>query len=156
MRRIDEHEIEVLEPRFGIVGDEIRRLRHRAVVANDDPLGPERAEVQPDRRGARSAVEDETDRTGVRRRIGQEIRRREDRRLGIAALVVQSASRHGNELRDRTILERAAVLHDAAFALARIARKKLVDFFAQPFFRIVAVAWSRCRFAHDISPSISA
>ena len=72
VRRIDEYEIEMLEPRFRIVGDEIGRLRHRAVIANDDTLGSERAEVQPDRRGARSAVEDETDRTGVRRRIGQE------------------------------------------------------------------------------------
>ena len=150
VRRVDEHQIEVLEPGLRIIGDHVRRRRHGPVVANHDAFRAERAKMQPYRRRARSAVEDEAHGSFVRRRVDQEIRRRENRRFRIAALVVESSRGYGDELRDRAIPERFALLHDAAFALARIAGKKLVDLLAQSLLRIVAGRRSRRRLAHVI------
>ena len=68
VRRIDEDQVEVLEPAVRVVGDGVRRHRHAAVVGRDDALRAERAEVQPDRRRARAAVEGEAHRAACARR----------------------------------------------------------------------------------------
>ena len=83
------------------------------------------------------AVEHEAHR--ARRRIGgvEQVRRREDRRLGVAALVVDAAGDDRHELGDRAVLERAAVQHDRALAAARVAGEQLVELLAQALGRVV-------------------
>ena len=137
VRRIDEHEVEVLEPGLGIVRHRVGRRRHRPVLADDDTLRPQRAQMQPDRRRARAAVEDEAHRPRSRVGVGEEIGGREDRRFGIAALVVDAAGRHRDERGDRAVVERLAIERDARFALVRRCREQLVDLVAQAFFRVV-------------------
>ena len=84
VRRIYENEIEVLEPRIRIVGHSVWRRGHRAVVANDNALRSESAEMQPDRRRTWTAVEHEAHGSTRRRTIREKVRRGEHRRLGFA------------------------------------------------------------------------
>src|SRR5438094_5172304 len=128
---IDEHEVEVLEPRFLVVDHRIRRRRHRAVFANGDTLRAERAEMQPDRRRARSAVKDKAHRARRRVRVREKIGRSEKGRFGLAALFVQAAGRHRHECRDRRVFHRAAIQHNARFALERVLGEQLVDLFSE-------------------------
>src|SRR5208282_6133410 len=70
----------------------------------------------------------------ARRPIGgvEEIRGGEYRRLRLATLVVDAPGNDRNEFRDRVILQRLGVEHDAPLALARILREELVDFLPHP------------------------
>ena len=57
VRRVDEDEVEVFEPAVRVVGHGIGRGGHAAVVRHHHALRAEGAQVQPDRRRARPAVE---------------------------------------------------------------------------------------------------
>ena len=96
-RRVDEDEIAGVEQAVVIVDDVVRRRRRVGVVGGDDASGPERAHVQPHRRRARSAVEQEGDRPLSRARALLEIggvehrrsRRRGSSRPGFLVVLVR-------------------------------------------------------------------
>ncbi|HYT97191.1 MAG TPA: hypothetical protein VEO36_07710 [Casimicrobiaceae bacterium] len=145
------NEIEMLEPRIRIVGHRVRWLGHRAIVANDNALRSQGAEMKPDRRRAWTAVEHEADWPARRHAVREKVRRGEYRCLGLAALLVQAAGRDRNEFSDCVVLQRAAVDDNAAVALAHVLGKELVDFLAQALLRVV-VAGSSGRFGHGSTP----
>ena len=85
--RVDEDEVGAIEPRLLVVDQRERRRRHPAVVEHADATGPKRAEVQPDRRGAGTAVEREHQR--ALRGVGDPVQRVhdvEDRRLRLSVV----------------------------------------------------------------------
>ncbi len=57
--RVDEDEVADREQRLRVVDEVVRRRLERARVTHDDPARAEQAEVQPDARAARAAVEGE-------------------------------------------------------------------------------------------------
>ena len=66
-RRVDEHQVAGIEQALVVVDDLIRRGRGMRSSAVDDAPRAERAHVQPHRRRARPAVEEEGDRSARRR-----------------------------------------------------------------------------------------
>ena len=72
-RSIDEHEVRLRQQRGTVVDHAIWRCRRMRVIERHDPLRPERAHVQPDRRAAGTAVEQERDRPGRVRILAEKI-----------------------------------------------------------------------------------
>ena len=67
--RIDHDEVGLVEDAVGVVHDLVGRRRRGPGVGRDDAAGPERPHVQPDRGGARPAVERERDRPAAAGRV---------------------------------------------------------------------------------------
>jgi hypothetical protein len=104
--------------------------------------------MQPDRGRAGPAVKDEAHRARFRVRVGKKIGRGEHGRFRLAALLVQAAGRYRHKRRDRAVFHRAAIQHDARFALARILGEQLVDLFAQSLLCLFSRRRGGRRFAH--------
>ena len=89
--RIDEDQVGLVEPGLLVVDQLEGRRRHAAVGLHLHPPRADRAQVQPDRRGARAAVEREHQRplrAGVVERVGDE----EDVGLDLVSLAVADAA----------------------------------------------------------------
>ncbi|KGW51903.1 peptidase S10 serine carboxypeptidase domain protein [Burkholderia pseudomallei MSHR684] len=106
--RVDEHEIGRVEERFLVVDERERRRAVRVRIARHEALGPERAEMQPDRRRARPAVVEKRDGPLAERLIVGRVRDIEERRFGGAALRVARAQVAGG----RGVVDRLAVHRD--------------------------------------------
>ena len=90
--RVDEHEVGRVQQAVVVVHQPVRCRVGVGVVGGDDPPGPERAHVQPDRGGARTAVVDKGDGPVLRPRALLQVGDIEHRRfrggvLGVAGAV---------------------------------------------------------------------
>src|SRR5262249_12055840 len=96
---IDEDEVGKREPGVVVVDEAVRRWQRLTLIAHEHALGTDRAQVQPNRRGARAAVESKSNRAprgAAVLRIGDE----EDVRLELSVLVL-----HRHEAGGRGVLE---------------------------------------------------
>ena len=57
MDRVDKNDVRDIQPCKGVVFNDVRRRRERAIREHRDTLGANRAKVQPDRAGTRATIE---------------------------------------------------------------------------------------------------
>ena len=142
VRRVDEDQVEVLEPGVRVVAHRVGRQRHRAVVVDLHPLRAERAEVQPHRGRARPAVEGEADRAPARLGALERIRRREHRRFGLAAGIGEHRAGDRDELERHRIRHRLAAEPDLALAPDGGPGEELFDQLSPPLLGVLG-GWRR-------------
>ena len=151
MRRVDEDKVEVLEPAVRVVGHGERRRRHSGVVGHHDALRAERAEMRPDGRRARTAVEGEAHGTRVRDGAFQNIAGRHHGSLWLAEHSIETLVDDRHEGRVDAVVERPGAQRDAAAALAGSLRDELVDALAHLLVGFLGIAVGLRRVGHEVS-----
>jgi hypothetical protein len=141
VRRIDEHEVEVLEPAERVVLHLVGRRQHGAVVADAQALRAHRAQLQPDRGRARAAVEREAHRArlGVAGLALELVGRREHRGLGLAALVGLGRVDDRDEGALDLVVQLLAAQLDRAGAALRRGGQQLLDRIALRLLGLVGI-----------------
>jgi hypothetical protein len=118
--RIDEHDVGEVEPRVGVVDQCVRRRRRPALGFEVHAPRPDRAQVQPDRRRTRPAVEREQDRSladigDAVARVGDE----ENVRLALAGLGLERKASGAHGVVDLRALDRHRMVRDRVLVLGR-------------------------------------
>jgi hypothetical protein len=148
---IDEDEVEMGEPGVRVVHHRMRRRGGARIVGHDHALGAERAQVQPDRGRARSAVEGKTHRAPRRLGALQQVVGGHHRRLGRCSVRALGGHRQEGGA-DRIVQARAVGEHDAARAAGGLQCQQLVD--AGALARRLVVGHGACFVVHGMLPAL--